>query len=171
MLIVDDNATSGQFLQEQLVAWRIRSSIATTGSDALDCLHMAAQEKDPFLLAIIDLDMPNIDGRMLAREIKAKPEIAGTQVILLAGFGRRISPEELRDGGIAECCFKPVRQSTLFDYLTNALLKSSAALRSTAVSEARPEPHKALVLIAEDNAVNQTVAMMQLNGSVTPQRP
>ena len=92
----------------------MRNGIATTGADALDRLRRAAREGDPYLLAIIDLEMPNMDGMALAREIKADPTIAGTRLILLAGFGKRISSEELRAAGFADCCFKPVRQSTLF---------------------------------------------------------
>jgi two-component system sensor histidine kinase/response regulator len=62
VLIVDDNATNGRFLHEQIVGWKMRSATANTGSDALDCLRRAAQERDPYPLAIIDLDMPSMDG-------------------------------------------------------------------------------------------------------------
>jgi PAS domain S-box-containing protein len=162
VLIVDDNATNGRFLHEQIVAWKMRSGTAGTGSDALDCLRKAAQERDPYLLAIIDLEMPNIDGWALAREIKADRKIAGTRLVLLAGFGQKISPEQLRSADI--CCFKPVQQSTLFDCLTKALLESSGMPQSAAGSSAAPRPQlqKARVLIAEDNAVNQKVALLQL---------
>ena len=164
VLIVDDNATNGRFLHEQIIAWKMRSGTADTGSDALDCLRKAAQERDPYPLAIIDLDMLNMDGWALAREIKADPKIAGTRLILLAGLGQGISPEKLRSADITDCCFKPVRQSTLFDCLTNALLESSAALQPGARSSAAPRPllQKARVLIAEDNAVNRQVALVQL---------
>jgi CheY-like chemotaxis protein len=164
VLIVDDNATNGRFLHEQIVAWKMRSGTANTGSDALDCLRRAAQERDPYPLAIIDLDMPSMDGLALAREIKADPRIAGTRLILLAGLGQRISPEELLSVDVADCCFKPVRQSILFDCLTKALLESSATLQPAAGSSAapRPRPQKARVLIAEDNPINQKVALVQL---------
>src|SRR6266446_6958210 len=152
VLIIDDNATNGRFLHEQIVAWKMRSGTAKSGSDALDCLRKAAQERDPYPLAIIDLDMPNMDGWALAREIKADPKIAGTRLILLAGLGQGISPEKLRSADITDCCFKPLRQSTLFDCLTNALLESSAGLQPGARSSAAPRPQlqKARVLIAED---------------------
>jgi two-component system, sensor histidine kinase and response regulator len=164
VLIVDDNATNGRFLHEQIVGWKMRSATANTGSDALDCLRRAAQERDPYLLAIIDLDMPSMDGWALAREIKADPKIARTRLILLAGLGQRISPEELRAADITDCCFKPVRQSMLFDCLTKALLESPATLQPAAGSSAapRPQPQKARVLIAEDNPINQKVALVQL---------
>jgi two-component system, sensor histidine kinase and response regulator len=164
VLIVDDNATNGGFLHEQIVAWKMRSATANTGSDALDCLRRAAQERDPYPLAIIDLDMQSMDGWALAREIKADPKIAGTRLILLAGLGQRIGPEELRSADITDCCFKPVRQSMLFDCLTKALLESPATLQLAAGSAAarRPQPQKARVLVAEDNPINRKVALVQL---------
>ena len=164
VLVVDDNMTSGRFLHEQIVAWKMRNGTATTGADALDCLRKAAREGDPYPLAIIDLEMPNMDGLALAREIKADPEIAGTRLILLAGFGKRISSEELRAAGFADWCLKPVRQSALFDCLANVVLEASATSHSSAGPPVpgRPPRQKARVLIAEDNAVNRQVALGQL---------
>jgi two-component system sensor histidine kinase/response regulator len=164
VLVVDDNTTRGQFLHEQIHSWKMRSGTATTGADALERLRRAAQEGDSYLLAIIDLEMPNMDALTLAREIKADPEIAGTRLILLAGFGKRISSEELRAAGFTDCCFKPVRQSTLFDCVANAVLEAPVTSHSPAGTSAPPHPQlqKAQVLIAEDNAVNQQVALGQL---------
>ena len=164
VLIVDDNTITGQFLHEQIVAWKMRNGIATTGTDALDRLRSAAQEGDAYLLAIIDLEMPNMDGLALARKIKADPTIAGTRIILLAGFGKRISQEELGAAGIGDCCFKPVRQSALFDCLVNDMLGRSSTSHSPAGSPVAPRPdrQRARVLLAEDNAVNQKVALGQL---------
>ena len=139
VLVVDDNTTSGLFLHEQIVAWKMRNGTATTGADALDRLRKAAQEGDSYLLAIIDLEMPKMDGLALAREIKADPQIAGTGLILLAGFGNRISPEELRAAGFADCCFKPVRQSRLFDCLANAVLDASGTSHSSAGPPFQPD--------------------------------
>jgi two-component system, sensor histidine kinase and response regulator len=164
VLTVDDNTSSCQFLHEQTVAWKMRNGTATSGPDALDCLRRAAREGDSYSLAIIDQEMPNMDGLALAREIKADPEIAGTRLILLAGFGKRISPEELRAVGFADCCFKPVRQSTLFDCLSNVVLSAPSTSLSSAgpLVQTRRRPQKGRVLIAEDNAVNQRVALGQL---------
>jgi PAS domain S-box-containing protein len=164
VLVVDDNRTSRKFLHEQVIAWRMRNGKAISGGDALDCLRKAAREGDSYPLAIIDLDMPNMDGVALAREIKADPEIAGTRLILLAGFGKRINSEELRAAGFADCCVKPVRKSALFNCLTNAVLDASITSQSTA--ESPPLQYalrqNARVLVAEDNAVNRQVTMGQL---------
>ena len=164
VLVVDDNRTSRRFLHEQVIAWKMRNGEATSGADALDSLRRGAREGDPYPLAIIDLDMPNMDGVALARKIKADPTIAGTRLILLIGFGKRINSEELRLAGFADWCVKPVRQSALFNCLTNAVLEGSAPSSSTGESPAFPDPprQKARVLVAEDHAINRQVALGQL---------
>jgi PAS domain S-box-containing protein len=166
-LIVDDNAVSGQFIHEEIVAWKMRGDIATTGAEALSRLHRAAQERDPYSLSIIDQLMPDMNGMSLAREIKADPTISDTRLILLASFGKRVSSEELRASGFTDCCFKPVRQSALFNCLANAMGEASAALRLSAAEQKEPSSlipprRKGRVLIVEDNAVNQLVALGQL---------
>ena len=79
IFVVDDNETSRRFLHEQIVAWKMRDGKATNGAEALDCLRKAALEGDPYRLALIDLEMPDMDGLALAREIKSDPEIAETR--------------------------------------------------------------------------------------------
>ena len=113
VLVVDDNAVSGQFIHEQIVAWKMRNGVATTGSEALSHLHRAAKEGDPYSLGIIDQQMPDMNGMSLAREIKADSTISDIRLILLASFGKRVSSEELHASGFTGCCFKPVRQSSL----------------------------------------------------------
>jgi signal transduction histidine kinase/CheY-like chemotaxis protein/HPt (histidine-containing phosphotransfer) domain-containing protein/HAMP domain-containing protein len=163
VLVVDDNRTSRRFLHEQIIAWGMRNGKATDGPDALDCLRRSVREGDPYRLAIIDREMPNMDGLALAREIKADPEIATTRLVLLAGFGKRITSKELRSAGFAEWCFKPVRHSALLNCLVNALQKTSAtSLTSESfVSESTPS-RQTRVLVAEDNTVNQQVALGRL---------
>jgi two-component system sensor histidine kinase/response regulator len=164
VLVVDDNRTSRRFLHEQIIAWKMRNGKAMTGGDALDSLRKAAREGDPYQLAIVDLDMPKMDGVELAREIKADPKITRTRLILLAGFGKRINSEELRAAGFADWCVKPVRQTALFNCLTNAVLDTSATSQTSpgALDSARPVKPAARVLVAEDNAVNRMVALGQL---------
>ena len=166
-LVVDDNAVSGQFIHEQIVAWKMRNGIATTGAEALSLLQRAAREGDPYPLAIIDQQMPDMDGMALAREIKADPTISDTRLILLASFGKRISSEELRASGFTDCCFKPVRQSALFDCLANAMGEAPATLPHSPAEQQPPSSpvprrQKVRVLVAEDNPVNQLVALGQL---------
>jgi signal transduction histidine kinase/DNA-binding response OmpR family regulator/amino acid transporter/HPt (histidine-containing phosphotransfer) domain-containing protein len=164
ILIADDNATSGGFLREQIDAWRFRSGTVTSGTEALERLRAAQCAGDPYPLAILDQQMPQMDGLTLARAIKDDPAIASTRLILLTEFGQRIPEEDLRAAGIAVCRFKPLKQSTLFDCLTEILTDARARLRTVAPPlPAIPSVRLGLhVLIAEDNVVNQKVARGQL---------
>jgi PAS domain S-box-containing protein len=166
-LIVDVNPLSGQFIHEQIVAWKMRNGLTMTGAAALSSLHRAASEGDPYSLAIIDQQMPDMDGVALARAIKTDPEISDTRLILLANFGKRVSLEELHASGFTDYCFKPVRQSVLFDCLANAMGGDSPTLPHPGLEQEQTSPfiptrQNVRVLIAEDNRVNQMVALGQL---------
>jgi signal transduction histidine kinase/CheY-like chemotaxis protein len=161
ILIVDDNTMSRQFLREQVVALNMQNGDASTGAEALQSLRRAVEEGAPYSLALIDLEMPIMDGLALAREIKADPEIAGTRLILLASFGKWFSSEQLSSAGFVDCCFKPVRQSKLFDYFKNAVTEAPTASpdHRAGISDLRGlRPQETRVLVAEDNAVNRQVA-------------
>ena len=164
VLVVDDNATNREILRRQILAWRMQANSAASGAEALNLLRAAATECKPYDLALLDVQMPEMDGLTLARAIKADPAIAGTRLILLTGFSKRISPEEPRAAGNTDCCFKPVRQSRLFACLANALLGPSTTPRALAKALIAPSlrPQQIRVLIAEDNTVNQRVTFGQL---------
>jgi len=162
VLIVDDNITNGKFLHDQIIAWKMRDGTANNGIDALSRLRKAAEEGDSYPLAIIDMDMPDMNGLALAREIKADSKIASTRLILLTGFGRRISPAELHAAGITDWRYKPVWQSTLFECLANALLGPKVTPYTIVAPPAPPPRRKERILVADDNAVNQKVCLAQL---------
>jgi two-component system sensor histidine kinase/response regulator len=163
-LIVENDTKNRQFLVEQMVAWKMRCEVATSAAEALTCLRSGARNEDTFSLVMIDLDIPKMDGFALAREIKADPEISTGRLIFLASFGRQIRSDEWRSAGFVESCTKPVRQSILLDCLTNAIAENPLRRSlSTELAELPPpERHKARVLVAEDNLVNQKVALGQL---------
>ena len=138
VLIVDDNETSGQFLHEQIVAWKVRNGTVRNGPDALDRLRQAAREGDPYPLAIIDMKMPEMDGLALARAIKADADIADTRLVLMTDFGKRFTAEELRKVGIADWRNKPVRQSLLFDCLAGVMAGAPERRKEIAPSRFRP---------------------------------
>ncbi len=162
VMIVDDNVTNGRFLHDQITAWKMRNGTAHSGIEALARLRKGVEEGDAYPLAIIDMDMPEMNGLALAREIKADPTISSTRLILLIGFGKRISPEELHAAGITDWRYKPVWQSTLFDCLANALLGSKLTPYTIVAPHAPLLRRKERVLIAEDNAVNQKICLAQL---------
>jgi CheY-like chemotaxis protein len=165
VLVVDDNATSRELLRRQILAWKMQTNSAASGVEALKLLRTAARERKPYDLALLDVQMPEMDGLTLASEIKADQAIAGTRLIMLTGLGKQISPKELRAAGITDCCFKPVRQARIFECLANALLGDTSKPHTLAKALIAPpslQPKQIRVLIVEDNTVNQRVTLGQL---------
>jgi two-component system, sensor histidine kinase and response regulator len=171
VLVVDDNATNRQILRHQLYAWKMQKGSASDGFEALELLRAAAKEGRPYELALLDMQMPEMDGMTLARSIKADPAIASTRLIILTSMGHMHTQEELKAAGVEAFLVKPVKQSRLFDCLISVLGRSAAEhvfAKPAAGSKAEaPLPEtahvqRARILLAEDNLVNQKVALAQL---------
>jgi PAS domain S-box-containing protein len=163
VLLVDDHPTNLENLQEQLAAWKIPSEKAGDGASALACLRAAAPTQEPFAAALIDQGLPGMDGLELARTIQGDPAIAATRLVLLATRGQPLAEEEILRAGIRQSRLKPVRQSQLFDCLVNALADSPAMVTAASRPALPPQVrHRERILLAEDNAVNQRVALGQL---------
>jgi two-component system, sensor histidine kinase and response regulator len=171
VLVVDDNATNRQILSHQILAWRMRPGSAAGGDEALTVLRAAAAEGNPYGLALLDVQMPKMDGLTLARAIKADPAIAGTRLIVSTSLGQALTAGELDEIGIDAYVSKPVKPSRLFDCLVNAMgettdlsvfAKSVVAAFVPNPSDLNPEIEKMRILLAEDNIVNQKVALGQL---------
>jgi PAS domain S-box-containing protein len=175
-LIVDDNATNRKILSHQLSSWGMIYEEADSGVRALELLHAAAAQGAAYDLAILDLMMPGMDGFELARTIKSDSDIAAVPLVLLTSFGQRGDGAIAREAGIAAYLAKPVRQLQLFNCLTRvinrpAVLEEGRATVSSEITanlitrhtleEVEKSIHK-LILVAEDNIVNQKVAVRQL---------
>jgi CheY-like chemotaxis protein/HPt (histidine-containing phosphotransfer) domain-containing protein len=171
-LVIDDNATNREILRRQIIAWGIQTSSVENGPDALQKLRNAVNEERPFDLALLDWQMPEMDGLALARAIKADPAIADTRLVLLTSLGYPCSPEELTSANIESCLVKPIKQSRLFDCVMNVMGKAAASeyladsAHSLPTSAPRPDEPRASarLLLAEDNHINQRVALGQLHG-------
>jgi two-component system sensor histidine kinase/response regulator len=159
VLVVDDNSTNRQFLRDQLSAWRMSVATAADAADALERLSAAAGAGAPFTLALLDMQMPVVDGVQLARAIKSDPVLSGTSLVLLSSLGAGLGADALA-AGITMSLTKPIRPSQLFDTIARVMAepkpggKSETARRPARVSIANGQR----VLVAEDNAVNQEVA-------------
>jgi PAS domain S-box-containing protein len=169
VLIVDDNETNRQILQHQTHAWKMSSGAAMDAAGALAELRSALAAGDPYQVVLLDLQMPGTNGLTLARRIKAESELAGVRLVLLSSLGGRINAEELKAAGIDECLVKPVRQSLLFDSLATVMGSRAAASTGKARKISRPPSfpappatQKLRILLAEDNTVNQQVAIVLL---------
>ena len=163
VLVVDDNATNRQILKQQLGYWGLRSTAVDTGAKALAALLEAAAEGHPYDIAILDMKMPQMDGLALGRAIKEEPSLAGVRLILLTSFGQRGHGAEASRIGIAAYLTKPVDEADLYDCLVEVLgegqgKRAPHLVTRHSLRELRP-PVAARVLVAEDNEVNQKVAV------------
>ncbi len=163
VLIVDDNATNREILHHQLAGWSILSDAVASGIDALTALRKHARDKDPYPIAIIDMQMPEMDGMMLARHVKSDPVLAGTKLILLTSMGFLPTRDAMTEAGLAASFSKPVKQSELFNGLASVLHVGGTPAGSVEELSRRPAStltpaRPARVLLAEDNQVNQMVA-------------
>jgi len=164
VLIVDDNATNRRILQHQVVAWKMRNGSAASGPEALDRLRHAAAEGDPYRTVVLDMQMPGMDGIAVAREITADPQLADTRIVILTSLASHPDEEDFRRLGIAAYLTKPVKQRRLMDCLSEVVSKPvPVAVMAVASDTASPPALRSLrILLAEDNVVNQKVALRQL---------
>jgi PAS domain S-box-containing protein len=166
VLIVDDNATNRIVLREFLLNSGYTYEEACDGFEALEKLRAAAARGTPFRLALIDREMPRMDGLTLGVEIKTNPALADTIMVMLSSRGERGDARICREAGFTAYLNKPVKRGQLHESLLLAEGrqmegKSAAPLitRYTLMGKAR---QKALILVAEDNPVNQKVALRML---------
>ena len=176
LCIVDDNATNRRILEQYAAHWGLQSATASDGYQALALLRDAAARGEPFDLAILDLQMPRMDGFELGHAITADPVLAATRLVLLTSIGLQGQAEKAKQAGIAAYLTKPVHRAHLYDCLSMIvdMPAKSAADAAEGESEHRPllvTQHvlkevavaaRARILVAEDNIVNQKVAVAQL---------
>ncbi len=153
--VIDDNKTNRTILERYLDSWGMAQASFEGGPQALAAMRGAAARDEPFDVAIVDMMMPVMDGRGVASAIRADPSLKDMVVVLLTSAGRSEHPVP----GVDMELVKPVRPSQLFDVLHTLLAsRPEHAPREEALPPARP-PHGARVLIVEDNAANQKVAV------------
>jgi Amt family ammonium transporter len=161
VLAVDDNATNLEILHEQFGGWGLALSTACDGPGALEALADALAYDMPFDVAILDVQMPGMDGFELARIIKNNPATRDLVLIVLTSMGQDLDAREMASLGLAAYVHKPVRQSRLLDAIVSAVAGKSLALTpettQAAPSHERHEQGSLNVLVAEDNDVNQVV--------------
>ena len=164
-LVLDDNATNRRIVQAQLANLQLRSVAAASGPEALEHLRAGAVEGSPFDVALVDMQMPGMDGLAFAHAVRADPTFAAIPIIILSSLGDPISPATLETAGVQDYLVKPVKQSRLQVSLGAVLaseLRSSPEMITDAATNAKAPRHSTRVLLAEDNPVNQKVALLQL---------
>lgn len=176
--IVDDNATNRRILEHYAFQWGLQSVTASDGYEALALLKGAAAQGEPFDVAILDLHMPRMNGLELAQSITSDPELTATSLVLLTSMGVRGQAEQAKQVGIAAYLTKPVHRADLYDCLTMIVDRPAHASPGVLEVGATSRPHDVLVtrhvikeaaraarariLVAEDNIVNQKLAVRHL---------
>jgi CheY-like chemotaxis protein/HPt (histidine-containing phosphotransfer) domain-containing protein len=160
ILLVDDNATNREILQRQTTAWGLASDEAENGLVALARLRDAARAGKPYELALVDMRMPEMDGLELARQIRADSMLAGLKLVLLSSNGG----EEVVQAGMQGLLHKPVRQAELYKILCRLLSRAAEPVSQRSVKPSAPQSRFAgRILVAEDNPVNQEMALAVLD--------
>jgi PAS domain S-box-containing protein len=168
VLVVDDNSTNRKILEEMIGNWRMKPVAAANGPAAMEALQRAHKNGAPFRLVLLDGHMPGMDGFEVAARVKQDPQLHAAEVILLTSAGRSEDVARAKTVGVAATLSKPVKQSELWDAIVTALnvpgrQKSRAsALSDAAKTRARAARQPLRVLLAEDNPVNQEVALRLL---------
>jgi two-component system, sensor histidine kinase and response regulator len=164
VLIVDDNQTNRRIMEDQMQAWGIWAASAAGAQEALEKLQDASSPK--FDVVLLDMHMPGMNGISLAEVIKGDPRLARARLIILTSLGHLMDDAQLERMGIYACLVKPVKQARLYECLTgmrNLPKKSVESKPVSRTSEAVGKPTEPLrVLLAEDNMINQKVAVAQL---------
>jgi signal transduction histidine kinase/DNA-binding response OmpR family regulator len=159
VLVVDDNATNRQILEELLRQWGMRPTMLENGKDALAAVKQAAGQADRYALILIDACMPQIDGFALAERISRQSETALIPIMMLTSAGQRQEVARCRELGLPGYITKPIRQNDLFQAILAALgTPVCASLLSDQNAETPVIDRPLRVLLAEDNVVNQRLA-------------
>jgi PAS domain S-box-containing protein len=169
-LIVDDNDAHREILTTRLASWGMRPSEAPDGAEALGALQRAFDENDPFRIAIIDMQMPGMDGEALGRTIKADAHLSDILMVMLTSLGARGDARRFQEIGFAAYLTKPARHQELKAVLSLALARrvrdgATPAPRPIATRHTARETldrfagRTARILLAEDNITNQQVAL------------
>ena len=168
---VDDHATNLQLLAQYVKAWGMQGVTVSTPAKALAILKDAAEQGEPFELAILDMAMPEMDGLGLARIIKADPKVASVRLVLLTSLGQRGDATAALESGFAAYLTKPVRKSQLESCLSSVMRQGGLEVRN-AISPSTLITRYSLkdtqmrnysrILVADDHTVNQQLAVVML---------
>ena len=159
VLVVDDNATNRRIVREMLAAWRMSAHTADSGPAALMLLESAAREGERFPLVLLDAHMPDMDGFAVAKRIRGEPSIAGATVMILTSGSHQDDLARCRELGVDAYVTKPLRHSELLDAVMTALGRAAVAREAPAACAMPDQGRRLRVLLAEDNPVNQKLAV------------
>src|SRR6202166_1049424 len=167
VMIVDDNRTNRGILERLLKGWQMRAKSVDGGEEALTDLLLARDAKDPYALILADAQMPTMDGFTLVGRIRQTPGLGTAPIMMLTSGGHRGDAARCQELGIAAYLLKPVRQSELREAVARVLGAHQhegaiPLITRYSLQDAREPGSSMKVLLAEDNAVNQRLAVRLL---------
>jgi len=162
LLIVDDNPTNCRVLELQTNKWGMNTRSALSGAEVLEWLRRG----ETFDLAILDMQMPGMDGLMLAAEMRRIPSALNIPLVLLTSMGVRKDSPEFLQAGFMTCLTKPVKPVQLFESLIQVLSETRKMQKPKPVNnKLDPQLSQRLplrILLCDDNLINQKVAVRLL---------
>jgi signal transduction histidine kinase/CheY-like chemotaxis protein len=163
-LIVDDNFTNRRVLHGMLSRWGMKPTAVDGGRAALQAIEVAKNAGYPFPLILLDGQMPEMDGFTLAEHIQKDSHLMNVTIMMLTSAGHLGDAARCRELGISAYLVKPIRQSELLDAICQVLEGTTQKQLVPLVTHhtLREEQHRVHILLAEDNAVNQTLAVRVL---------
>jgi two-component system sensor histidine kinase/response regulator len=163
VLIIDDNATNRRILEEMTKHWRMQPEAADSGPAGLSALERGSASGRPFRLVLVDEEMPGMDGLEVIRRILANPALRGANILMVTSVGQSSSAVRCREMGVDSYLIKPIKPSELLMAIRNTLGKvQTETARHAAPAASQPAGHSLRILVAEDNLVNQKLAMTLL---------
>ncbi|MCP3899464.1 MAG: response regulator, partial [Desulfobacteraceae bacterium] len=172
ILVIDDNMTNLKVLGAMLSSWNIEHTLTKNGTEGLDALHEAFNARSPFDIAVLDMQMPEMDGAQVGEIIKKDVNLKNTHLILLTSMGKRGDAVLFKNAGFKAFLTKPIRQSDFCDCLAQVMgmstdimnaeenEKEKQILTKHSIQENRKTKKK--LLIVEDNATNRMLAKLIL---------
>src|SRR5712691_5472229 len=162
VLVVDDNATNRRILQELLSRWQMRPTMVDSGQQALAQLAQAREQDQPFALVLLDAHMPEMDGFTVATHMQQDPALVGTTILMLSSADLAGDTARCREVGIARHLMKPITQAELWEAIVTVLGSAAhthAAPPTPSLPAVQGSQRPLRILLAEDNRVNQQVAL------------
>ncbi len=165
ILIIGEDSTSRHILNTYLGSWHCRVKEIDSAEEAITTLQNAVAENDPFKIILLDNCVPKLDTENLAQRIKAEPQLQDVQLVILISVGMRGDAEHFQKLGFAAYLVKPIKQTLLLDCLRIVTGESASDRKDSSkrivTRHSISEDHKRhiRILLAEDNTVNQKIAL------------
>nr|WP_321497695.1 PAS domain S-box protein [uncultured Methanolobus sp.] len=165
-LVVDDNRTNREVLVKLLTSWNMQVEEAKDGPSAIQKLFKAHEEGEPYQIALLDMQMPGMDGSLLGRIIKSDKDLSNISLVMLSSAGQMPESWMQNKNNFAACLSKPIKSSVLFTKLSSLFSKEQKNGEiggpESKIDKSADNAIKARILLVEDNVVNQHVAQSML---------